>query len=973
MLLSPPLRAVAALLAVAAGPLPLVHAAQSAVSLSSSFSVPVLSSALSSAIPPVSSALSSAPAPVSSVAVSSSVPVLSSVLSSAPASVSFSSIASTAVPVSSSASIPISFSSTVSSVSTPISFSTPFSFSSGVSASSAASKTLSASSASIASISAPISASNASVSASTTAPPSASGSASASTTGSPSFNSGTGLETGPLTIPLSEYTFSSFPVASSTPIPKVFVPSTPANPPPVGSDEIPDFAQAWADAYEKAEAFTLGLSIPEKVTVVTGVGWENGRCVGNVAAVGEWPGLCLEDSPLGVRDTDFNTAFPAGITAASTFNRSLIRTRGIFMGQEFKGKGVNLALGPMMNMGRVAQGGRNWEGFGADPFLSGAAAYETVLGLQSAGIQATAKHFINNEQEYKRTQESSDVDDRTEHEIYVAPFLQAVRAGVASVMCSYNLVNDTYACENNRTLNQILKGELGFRGFVMSDWGAQHSTLSAVAGLDMSMPGDITLGSGTSWWGPNLTSFVDNATIPDSRLDDMVTRILASWYFLGQDEPNYPPVSFNAFNNNDPATNQHVDVQQDHFTVVREIGAAGTALLKNNGVLPLNKPKNIAIIGSDAADASMGPNGFADRGGDDGILAMGWGSGTANFPYLISPVNALQDRARQDGTDVNWWFLNFNTAGAQSAAFGFEAAIVFVNADSGEQYITVDGNAGDRNNLTLWYNADNLINAVAEVNNNTIVVVHSVGPSILEAWIENPNVTAVLWAGIAGQEAGNSIVDVLYGDFNPSGRLPYTIAKSPSDYPAQPTGGGGPNDIISVPYTEGLFIDYRHFDAQNITPRFEFGFGLSYTTFAYSNLRSSKITQTDRDSTQLEQAWAAGTPSPNVEGGSTALWLHRPAFEVLFDVKNTGDVAGGEIPQLYLHSPDTTEPPSLLRGFADVLLSPGETQTVRITLSRYDLSVWDIDAQGWRKPSGTFQISVGASSRDFRLSGTLPV
>ncbi|OCH90098.1 beta-glucosidase [Obba rivulosa] len=621
---------------------------------------------------------------------------------------------------------------------------------------------------------------------------------------------------------------------------------------------------------------------------------------------------------------------------------------------------------------RVPQAGRNWEGFGADPFLAGAAAYETVLGMQSAGVQATAKHFINNEQEYKRTQESSDVDDRTEHEVYLVPFLHAVRAGVAAVMCSYNLVNDTYACENNRTLNQVLKGELGHRGFIMTDWSAQHSTLSAVAGLDMSMPGDITYGSGTSWWGPNLTAFVENATIPESRLDDMVTRILASWYFLGQDDPNYPQVSFNAFNNDDPATNEHVDVQDDHWTVVRAIGTAGTALLKNNGALPLNKPKNIAIIGSDAADAAMGPNGYSDRGGDDGILAMGWGSGTANYPYLIAPVGAIQNRARQDGTSVNWWFQDFDTAGAQSAAFGYEVAIVFVNADSGEGYITVDGNTGDRNNLTLWHNADNLINAVAAINNNTVVVVHSVGACILEAWIENPNVTAVLWAGIAGQEAGNAITDVLYGAFNPSGRLPYTIARNASDYPAPLTTGGGPNDIISIPYSEGLFIDYRHFDALNITPRFEFGFGLSYTNFSYANLRSSKITQEDHDSTQLEQAWAAGQPTPNIEGGSTALWLHRPAFEVLFDLKNTGSIPGGEIAQLYLHSPDATEPPSLLRGFADVLLNPGETQTVRVTLSRYDLSVWDADAQGWRKPSGLFRFSVGASSRDFRLSGTLP-
>ncbi|OBZ74882.1 putative beta-glucosidase L [Grifola frondosa] len=642
----------------------------------------------------------------------------------------------------------------------------------------------------------------------------------------------------------------------------------------------------------------------------------------------------------------------------------MIRIRGLFMGQEHKGKGVNVALGPMMNMGRIAQGGRNWEGFGADPFLSGEAAFETVLGLQAGGVQACAKHFINNEQEHFRTQESSNVDDRTEHEIYLHPFLRAVMAGVSSVMCSYNLVNDTYACENDRTMNQLLKGELGFQGYVMSDWSAQHSTLGAVAGLDMSMPGDITFGSGTSYFGANLTAFVLNGTIAESRVDDMAERILAGWYFLGQDE-NYPDVNFNAFFPLDETTNEHVDVQDDHFTIVRQIGAAGSVLLKNEGpALPLNKPRSIVMVG-DAGPAAMGPNGFSDRGGDDGILAMGWGSGTAQFPYLIDPLAAIQARAVRDHTIVSWWLQDFDTAGAANAAIEQDVAIVFVNADSGEGYITVDGNEGDRKNLTLWHNADNLIIAVAAQNRNTIVVVNSVGPAILEPWIENPNVTAVLWAGVQGQEAGNSIVDVLYGDFNPSGRLPYTIARSPADYPAQLVTGGSGSEILSIDYTEGLFIDYRHFDANNIQPRFEFGFGLSYTTFEYSSLAISTIPQSDSTSADLEAAWAAGKPSPNVEGASTALWLHRPAFQVQFVVQNTGKVAGGEIPQLYVHMPSSSgEPPSVLRGFTDVLLSPKQKTTVKLTLSRYDLSFWDAGSQGWVKPQGEFTLAENVLGKD---------
>ena len=192
---------------------------------------------------------------------------------------------------------------------------------------------------------------------------------------------------------------------------------------------------------------------------------------------------------------------------------------------------------------------------------------------------------------------------------------------------------------------------------------------------------------------------------------------------------------------------------------------------------------------------------------------MGWGSGTANFPYLITPLEAIQERARQDKSSVSWFLNNWDLPGAAATALDQDVALVFVNADSGEDYLTVDGNEGDRKNLTLWGNADALINAVALANPNTVIVVHSVGPAIIEPWIENPNVTAVLWASLPGQESGNALVDVLYGAVSPSGRLPYTIAKDPADYPAQLVTGGTGDEVLAIDYTEGLMIDYRHFDA----------------------------------------------------------------------------------------------------------------------------------------------------------------
>jgi len=377
------------------------------------------------------------------------------------------------------------------------------------------------------------------------------------------------------------------------------------------------------------------------------------------------------------------------------------------------------------------------------------------------------------------------------------------------------------------------------------------------------------------------------------------------------------------------------------------------------------------MIGSDAMPPPNGPNGFPDRGGVSGTLAMGWGSGTANFPYLISPLEAIQARCRKDLTTVSWFADDWDLETAGSVAQYQDVAIVFVNSDSGEDYITVAGNEGDRNNLTSWHNGDALIQIVAANNPNTIVVVHSVGPLILEAWIDHPNITAVLWAGLPGQESGNALRDVLYGDWNPNGKLPYTIARNASDYSGSIVTDSDPVSIKQVPYTERLLIDYRHFDAWGISPRFEFGFGLSYTTYEYSNLQIRMKSYGDEG--HLEAAWAKGNVANHWIGSSLDTWLHRPAWIVTYNITNTGSVAGAEVSQLYLEFPPSAEePPSVLRGFESTYLVPGETKLVTIKLSRYDLSVWNSVQQGWSKPPhGPIGVLVGASSRDFRLRGSI--
>ncbi|KAI9686472.1 MAG: hypothetical protein M1820_010608 [Bogoriella megaspora] len=688
---------------------------------------------------------------------------------------------------------------------------------------------------------------------------------------------------------------------------------------------------SWASAYTKANASLAKLTQSQKVGIVTGIGWEKGPCVGNVQAVSSigFPSLCLQDSPLGVRYATGVTAFPAGIQAGATWDINLINQRGAALGAEAKALGVHVQLGPVAGpLGKNAEGGRNWEGFGADPYLSGIAMQQTINGMQASGVQACAKHYVGNEQELNRNTMSSNIADRVMHELYLWPFADSIAANVASVMCSYNRLNTTYSCESLQSLN-LIKKELGFQGYVLSDWAAQHTTTgSANAGMDMTQPGD-NFGDNNFLWGQALSNAVSSGQVQQSRLDDMVRRVLAAWYFVGQDS-GYPATSFNSWNGNGGP-----NVQGSHKDVARSIARDGIVLLKNtNASLPLKKPASLAIIGQDAIVNPSGANACVDRGCNTGTLAEGWGSGTAQFP------------AQTDGTKIITSTTD-TTSSAATAASSAATAIVFITADSGEGYITVEGVAGDRNNLDPWHNGNQLVQAVAAVNKKTIVVVHSVGPIILESILAQPNVVAVVWAGIPGQESGNGLADVLYGRVSPSGKLPYTIAKSASDYGSEQVSGDDN-------YSDGLYIDYRHFDQANIAPRYEFGFGLSYTNFTYSALK---------------------LPAAPRSGPLTFSQLYTSAGTVTATIKNSGAVTGAEAAQLYIGLPSSApaSPPKQLRGFTKLNLTAGASGTASFTLRNKDLAYWDVAGQRWTIPSGTFNVWVGASSRDLRLTGTLTV
>ncbi|KAI7902732.1 glycoside hydrolase superfamily [Cokeromyces recurvatus] len=656
------------------------------------------------------------------------------------------------------------------------------------------------------------------------------------------------------------------------------------------------------------------MTLEQKVNITTGLGWMVGPCIGNSGRTRDpdFPELCLQDSPLGIRMTDGVSSGVAGINAAASFDKLAIRQRGEYMGAEFRAKGIHTQLGPSMNMMRSPYAGRNWEAFGEDPYLVGVASAETIQGIQSKGV-----HSIH-------------IDERTLHEVYLWPFARSVEVGVVSVMCAYNKFENTYACENNYILNHLLKGELGFKGFVQSDWSATHSTEdSANNGLDMTMPGDIFFNSGDSYFGANLTKAVHTGKVTEDRVTDMAMRIVASWY------KGFPEVNFDSFR---PERSQHVDVQENHKHLIRQMGAASIVLLKNaDNILPLTDAKKLAIIGSDAGPNPMGLNSCADQGCNIGTLAQGWGSGTALFPYLITPLDGIRKRA---GTDmiITAHLRDDDLENAARYASNADVALVFVNADSGEEFITVEGHKGDRNHLHLWHDGDKLVNAVADANKNTIVVIHSVGP-VLMPWINHPNIKAIVWPGLPGQETGNSLADVLFGDVNPSGRLPYTIAKNEADYPTNIA------SEMTCRYSEGLYIGYRWFDEHKIEPLFEFGYGLSYTKFKYSEGRVNIINGNSRDS--------------NVK------------VSVSITITNVGHLDGAEIPQLYLSFPKiANEPPQVLRGFEKVFIQRESSQSIHFELTKIELSYYDASSHQWIVPEGEFTLHIGSSSRDIKYTGS---
>jgi len=482
----------------------------------------------------------------------------------------------------------------------------------------------------------------------------------------------------------------------------------------------------------------------------------------------------------------------------------------------------------------------------------------------------------------------------------------------------------------------------------------------------MVMPGDLGL-VGIAAGGMKAS---DGAVEKDkgSRLDEMVIRILAAWYKTRQDK-GWPESSFSTWNSKEVGVlvdrlyigviNKHVPASTPlHVKIARRIAAEGSVLLKNtHGALPLSptRIKSLGVFGSDAGPIPGGPNSCGQFSTcAHGTLPLGWGSGAGTYTTLIDPLLALTLHASTINTTVDAVTNDYDYPSITTKSKNKDACLVFIKSSSGEGLAKVEANLGDRNNLTAWRDGDVLINTVASNCANTIVVIHSVGPIIMEKWIDNPNVTAVLMAHLPGQESGNALADILYGATNPSGKLPYTIAKAEKDYCCK-VQSAYTSPEPEQGFKEGLLIDYLWFDKHNITPRYEFGFGLSYTSFTYH-----------------PETLTISTPQP-----LSTTDFHDTLFTVSIDISNLGPADGKEVAQLYISLPDEMatlpeNPVRQLRGFGKIALGKGQRGKVEFAVRKRDVSFWSVGAQEWTVASGgEYSLWVGASSRDWKAKGTV--
>src|SRR5688572_7470548 len=789
------------------------------------------------------------------------------------------------------------------------------------------------------------------------------------------------------------------------------------------------------------------MTIEEKISMLAGADLWHSVAVPRLGI----PQFRVTDGPNGARGSwgsmgASSVATPVGVALGATWNPDLVEKVGNVLGDELKAKGAHILLAPTVNIHRTPIAGRNFECYSEDPFLSGMLASAYIKGIQSKGVVACIKHFVANDQEYERFSISSEVDERTLREIYLEPFRIAIRNSKPwAVMSAYNRVNGVYACENNHTLLEILKGEWKYDGIVMSDWFGTYDRDVPNSGLDLEMPGSAR------WMSEeHVKRALDDGPLTEEMLDNKVKRL------LGVLE------KARLFGNSELQPERAEDKPQ-HRRIIREAAREAIVLLKNDGTLPLKKVKSIAVIGPNAqiaqilggGSSSVTPHyatspfeGIKNRAGDKikvqavpgcfihknllapapetlstadrrrglhlslfngtefseepaysdittrvqygwfentvpnvdqqafslrlegyftpqesgthtfGLSAVGWGKLYLDDKLVIDHTSD-SDMAKQLTAELKlegkkaypikieyiwkgnprWRSLSVGYQPPHAKDLIAEAVKLARNSDV---VVLVAGltheweaEGFDRVNMKLPGAQNELIERVAKANKNTIVVLN-VGSPVEMPWIDK--VPAVLQLWYNSQEQGNALADVLFGDVNPSGKLPTTFPVRLQDNPAYIN---YPGDNGKVRYGEGIFVGYRYYDKKEIEPLFPFGHGLSYTTFKYSNLRLS-----------------AKSLTPN------------ELLKVRVDVTNTGKVAGKEVIQLYVRDVKSTvaRPQKELKAFSKVELAPKQTKTITLTLDREAFWFFDVTRNTWTTEPGEFEILIGASSRDIRLS-----
>jgi beta-glucosidase len=615
------------------------------------------------------------------------------------------------------------------------------------------------------------------------------------------------------------------------------------------------------------------------------------------------PSFAMADGPRGVSaGTGPATAFPVGMARGATFDAGLEERVGEAMGRELLARGGNVILAPTINLLYHPRWGRAQETYGEDPHALGELGAAYVRGAQRH-VVATPKHFAVNNVENTRFTVSAEVSERTLRELFLPHFRRVVDSGAGAIMTAYNRVNGVYCSENRHLLRDVLKDDWGFEGFVMSDWllAVRSVAPSALAGLDLEMPqGDH--------FDEQLVEAVRAGEVPESVIDDAVRRILRA------------KVRFGLVDGTRPAPDPSVIAGPEHAALARQVARESLVLLRNeSAALPLDtsRLRSLAVVGRLADAANLGDK----------------GSSSVNPAYAVTPLAGV--RARAGSLPVVHVGTDAPTPVDLAAIADADAAIVVVgltSAEEGEGLITI----GDRRSMELPEEQRRLVLEVARVQPRTIVVLEGGSAITMRDWGDAP--AAILVAWYPGMEGGNAIADVLFGDASPSGRLPLSWPESEAQLP--------PFDAVSPAVAYDRFHGYRHLDRAGIAPRYPFGFGLSYTSFRFEDLRL-----------------AAGT-------------VRRDAtVRALVDVTNTGERAGAEVAQLYVGFPgsEVDRPVRELHGFARVDLAPGETRTVEIAFPARELATWDEGEGGWRFEDLEYRVEVGRSSRDLPLSAALRV